>query len=836
VGLDETGRVLSAREREVALLVAEGLTNRQVAERLAISERTVDGSLLAILRKLDIDDRGQIAASLMRRQPAAASSRLPAVLSSFVGREEETAHLGRLVAARRLVTLVGPGGVGKTRLGLEVARLLEPRFAGGARFAPLSGVSDGQVVGESILASLGLPADPPRSPRESIARHFGGEHVLLVLDNCEHVIDASAAVVDDLLARCPRLHVLATSREPLMLRGERVHQVAPLDLPAAGQALEEDGLRRHSALRLFLERCEEASGTAIRAREAETIAQICRRLDGLPLALELAAARIRAMSPDALLAQLTDRDPFRVLTAGVRTAEDRHRTLRATVEWSYRLLNGRERLVFARLSVFAGAFDLPAAENVAGEAPIGRLEVPDLLSGLVDKSLVHVVAGKGTCPYQMLDTLRAFGRERLVEAGDYEATERRHAHHYADLLAQPALTWTRATLDEMRDQLDDIRAALGWSCAHEPALATLICGRLVGFWGRHGHLGEGCLWMDRIIDRLPEDDFHRAVAYANAAWLAQRHGDFDVAERHATEELRIARLIGDVPAVADALTRLGDIARNRGDQQTAVRRGEEGVAMRREEGDPYELALALMVLGSALGRGGASDAGRAHLEEAAGLFESIRERSGVALSHGWLGELELRAGDLQRARQHLTASLRDFRDLQDAWMVANLLDLLCWLAGVENEPLRVLRLAGAATRVRERVGASQLPVLAAPLASVTAQARRWLRSGAEPAWRQGADSDAGQALAYALRDVEWEMPEKASQRSRILPGGLTQREFQVAVLVAQGFADKEIGVRLGISVRTAEYHVDQIRRKLGCTSRTQITRWALERDLVPPGQ
>jgi non-specific serine/threonine protein kinase len=836
VGRDETGHVLTEREREVALLVAEGLTNQQAATHLGIPERTVDGSLLTIFRKLGVRDRDEIAVSLMRREPrTGSSSRLPATLSSFVGREEDTSLIAGLVSAGRLVTLVGPGGVGKTRLGLEVARLLEPKLAGGARFVSLSGVSDGQLVDESVLASLGLPADPPRSPRESIAAHFGCDRALLVVDNCEHLIEASAALIEHLLAGCPRLHVLASSREPLVLRGERVYQVAPLDLPARDGALPEDALRRHSALRLFVERSVEAGARfPIRPRDAGTVAEICRRLDGLPLALELAAARMRVMSPDALLDQLRDHGRFNVLTGGVRTAGDRHRTLRATVEWSYRLLTGPERLLFARLSVFAGAFDLPAAERVAARPPIARAQVVELLAGLVDKSLVNVVARQGACPYRMLDTLRAFGRERLLEAGDYEATERCHARHYADLLAKPALTWTRAALDEMRDQLDDIRAALAWSCAHEPGQATLICGRLVGFWGRHGHLGEGCLWMDRIIDRLPKDDFHKAVAYANAAWLAQRHGDFDVAERRATEELRIARLIGDVPAIADALTRLGDIARNGGDQVTAVRFGEEGVAMRRAEGDPYELALALMVLGSARGRGGAFDAGRSNLEEAAGLFQSIQERSGVALCRGWLGELELRAGDLGRARRHLTASLRDFRDLQDAWMVAILLDLLCWLAGLENEPIRVLRLAGAAARMRERVGASGLPVLAPSLAPVLAQARRWLRSGSEPAWRQGLESETEQALLYALRDVEWESPQSALRRSRSAAGGLTPRELEVAVLVAQGLSDKEIGARLRISVRTAEYHVEQIRRKLDCSSRTHVVKWVLERGLMPP--
>jgi len=828
------GRELTVREREVAALVAEGLTNRDIAARLGISERTVDGCVQAICAKLGVAVRVQIAAALASRGGGAAG-RLPAPLSSFVGREDDLTAITRLAASSRLITLVGPGGVGKTRLAIEVARLLLPRFAAGAEFVDLSGVADAALVDESVLLTLGLHADTRREAREVLATTLRERHALLVLDNCEHVISACALLLDHLLATCPRLHVVATSREPLMLRGERVRHVTPMGLPEAGQPLAGDALRRHSALRLFAERADEAGGAfPIGAGDTEVVAQICRRLDGLPLALELAAARLRVMPPADLLAVLASHERFRILTAGDRTSDDRHRTLRAAVEWSYRLLSDRERLLFNRLSVFAGGFDLAAARNVGGRAPIAPADVLELLSSLVDKSLVTVVGGpESTSPYRLLDTLRAFGRERSIEAGEHAATVRAHAHHYAELLAKPTLTWTRAALQEMRDQLDDVQAALAWSCANEPALATLVCGRLVGFWGRHGHLGEGCQWMDRIIDLLPEDDGNKAVAYANGSWLAQRHGNFGLAERYAREELRIARAIGDVPATADALTRLGDIARNNGDHEAAIRFGAEGEAIRRAEGDPYELALALMVLGSARGRQGDYASGRGELQEAARLFVSINEASGIALCQGWLGELAIREGALRQAGDQLTAALRAFAHLQDAWMVANLLDLAAWLAGLQNEPIRVLRLAGAAAGLRDRIGAASVPALTEPLEAITADARRWLRARAQPAWAQGAAAGLERAIAYAVRDEEWPMPDRAeaARPPRQAPGGLSPRELQVALLVAQGLTDKEIGARLGISVRTAEYHVDQIRRKLTCASRTQIATWVLDHGL-----
>ncbi|HXM58450.1 MAG TPA: LuxR C-terminal-related transcriptional regulator [Candidatus Dormibacteraeota bacterium] len=825
------GRDLTGRELEVAVLVAEGLGNKDVASRLGISERTVDNVVRDISSKLGVTSRVQIAARLAARAGAASSSRLPAPLSSFVGRETDLTDVSRLAGSRRLVTLVGPGGVGKTRLAIEVARMLEPRFADGADFVDLSGLADGELVEESALAALGLHSDTRRGAREILADGLRERNLLLVLDNCEHVLEACASLLDHLLTTCSRLHVLATSREPLLLRGERIHHVTPMELPDAGERLAEDALRRHSGPRLFVERAEEGGAAfPIGAGDAATIVQICRRLDGLPLALELAAARLRVMSPAELLAVLASHERFRILTAGNRTSEDRHRTLRAAVEWSYRLLTDRERMLFRRLSVFAGPFDVRAAERIGGQSPMSAAEVLEVLLGLVDKSLVTVRGGPGRqSTYRMLDTLRAFGRERAIELEEYEPAVRVHAHHYAELLAKPALTWTRASVQEVRDQLDDVRAALAWSCANEPALTTLICGRLVGFWGRHGHLGEGCQWMDRIIERLPEDDTNKAVAYANGSWLAQRHGNFELADRYAREELRIARLIGDDRATADALTRLGDIARNRDDGEAAIRYGEQGASMRRREGDAYELALALMILGSARGRRGAYADGRRELQEAARLFVSINEPSGVALCQGWLGELAIRQGELRQAGEQLAAALRAFANLQDGWMVANLLDLMAWLAGLLNEPIRVLRLAGAASALRERIGAAPVPALTAPLETATTGARRWLRARAPLLWRQGREAELAQAIAYAVRDVDWAMPGRTA--SPAAPGGLSQRELEVARLVARGLTDKEIAVRLGISVRTAEYHVEQIRRKLDCGSRTQIATWVVEEGL-----
>ena len=823
---------LTDREREIADLVAAGLTNVDVAARLGLSDRTVDGSLQQVYRKLGVSTRQQLTAWLREREAAG----LPAPLDGLIGREEDLARAAALVTAHRLVTLTGPGGVGKTRLAIQVGRAVGADFPGGVHLVELSAVNEPELVDDAVVSGFGLHLDGDRPAHRIVADRLGQRPALLVLDNCEHLVEASALLAQRLLTACPGLHVLATSREPLMVPGERVRQVAPLALPAGGQALTEDALRHHAAVRLFLERAEEAGGALpVGPGDLAVVVDICRRLDGLPLALELAAARTRAMTPAALLEHLGHDERPGILTAGYRTAGERQQTLRATVEWSHRLLSEPEQVLFARLAVFAGGFDLRSAQAVAGGEPLSPAGVVDLLSRLVDRSLVQVGAGStGEPRYRLLDTLRAYGRERLGATGGAEETSRRHAEHHAEVLAEPMLTWSLRAAGEMREQMDDVRAALAWSLANAPELTTLICGRLVGYWGRHGPIGEGCQWMDRIIERLPADDSHRAIACANGAWLAQRHGRFDAAERYAQAELRIARAIGDTSAVADALTRLGDIARNRGRFGEAVAHAAEGVAMRRGADDAYELALALVVSGSALGRRGDHDEGRRQLEEAADLFGTIGESAGVALARGWLCEVAIRMGDLPLAAAQLAQSLRTYRDRPDAWMVANLFDLAAWLARIQDDPTRALRLAVAAAGLREAIGAAAVPALAEPVERAVRESRRWLGARAEEAWRQGVGAGPEQAITYALRETDWEAGAKAVRDAAT--GGLTGREREVALLIAEGLADKEIAARLGIGRRTAEHHAEQVRRKLGCSSRTQVAAWVVQHDLTPDGE
>ena len=504
-------------------------------------------------------------------------------------------------AAARLVTLTGPPGIGKTRLALAVAASLVEAFPGGAWLVELAALADAALVPQAVAAALGVPEEPGRPLPATLAGALRPRRLLLVLDNCEHLVEACARLAETLLAACPRVQVLATSREALGIAGEVPFRVPPLALPpgaaaapgggVAGPSTAAEALTAYAAVHLFVSRAATlVPAFAVTAQNAAAVAQLCRRLDGLPLALELAAARVPLLGVDGLLGRLEDR--FRLLTGGSRTALDRHRTLRSTVDWSYALLTPSEQVLFDRLSAFAGGFTLEAAEAVcaagADEAParslLGATEVLDLLGRLVDKSLVQADGqGRpdGAVRYRLLETLREYGRERLAASGGAEATHARHAAHFlaAAEAAAPHLHGPAqaAWLDRLEADHENLRQALRWLIDRSEAAAGMrLAAALRLFWLVRGFRREGRGWLAALL-ALPDASGGdvppgvRGRALLTAGFLAGHDGDRDAARERCRASLALLRAHGDRPGTAFSLQILGLNALSRGDVAARAR-------------------------------------------------------------------------------------------------------------------------------------------------------------------------------------------------------------------------------------------------------------------------
>ncbi|REE95099.1 ATP-binding protein [Thermomonospora umbrina] len=549
--------------------------------------------------------------SIGARPPA-----LPAEPNAFVGRERDLADLRRLLSETRAVTLCGPGGIGKTRLAVRVARALAGDQPDGVWFIELADVGSGAVdldpVARRVADVLGLADETGRAPADFLADALRRRRALVVLDNCEHLVEECASLCRTLLARCDRLRILATSREPLRVPGENVWRVPPLSFPAARD--EPAGPARHEAVRLFMARATAARPDfALTPGNAPALAELCRALDGVPLALELAAARVRVLSLEQIADRLTDR--FRLLTAGDRTAPPRQRTLRAAIDWSHELLDEPERILLRRLSVFAG-WSLDQAEQVCADGLLPQEQILDLLTALVDKSLVVVdreVAGETR--FRLLESIREYAVERLAEAGEEQALRGRHRaavlellEHHAELgVAHRPASWRRRV--ELYDRYDveqhNVRVALAWSRERgdvEEGLRLCLAARL--FWGPRGHYAEAAKWSDWFLERGGDADPRvLGPALVGRAQLAVERREFDVAETCARAGLEHCRAVGDARTVAAGLGVLVHVAMRAGEDDRALALAEESLSVARAQADPWNEGLAQFWRGVVLLRG-----------------------------------------------------------------------------------------------------------------------------------------------------------------------------------------------------------------------------------------
>ena len=618
---------------------------------------------------------------------------LPMHLTSFIGREHEIAEVKRLLSEARLLTLTGWGGAGKTRLALHVAADVLEGFKDGVWLVELAPLSDPDLVAHAVASAVKVREQPGRPILATLCDFLKDKYLLLVLDNCEHLLVACARLADALLRACPNLRILATSREPLGIAGETSWPVPPLSLPDPKHLPSLEGLSAYEAVRLFIERAVAVLPTfTVTNENAPWIAQVCQRLDGIPLAVELAAVRVKALSVQQIAARLDDR--FRLLTGGNRTGLPHHQTLRAAIDWSHDLLSDPERAVLRRLAVFSGGLTLEAAEAVCGGDGTDTSEVLDLLMHLVDKSLVVAEEQGGKARYRMLETVQQYARDRLRESGEAEAVRRRHRDWYLELAeqAEPGLVGGEqaAWLDRLELEHANLRAAL-MCCVESGGTeeALRLVGALWRFWAVRGYFEEGRGWLEAALKGSSDVSAgFRAKALNAAGYLALSRGDHRAARSLLEESLAIRRQLGDQAGIATSLSNLGTAASQQGDHAVARSLLEESLTIRRRLGDKVDTAASLNDLAGVVIQLGDNAMARSLLEESLTIRRQLRDKAGIAVSLNNVGMVAIQQGDHAVARSLLEESLRLCREVGDKWLNAAALDTLGDLARAQDDHAR----------------------------------------------------------------------------------------------------------------------------------------------------
>lgn len=755
---------------------------------------------------------------------------LPAEVTSFVGRRRELAAAKRLLSTTRLLTLAGPGGVGKTRLARRVAAEAQRAFPDGVWLVELASVQQGDLVAQTVSGVLGLRDESP-DPAARLASYLRDKQLMLLLDNCEHVLDATADLITVLLAAAPELRVLATSRQVVGVAGEQLLPVQPLSVPRPG---EPSSVAKSDAVALFAERATAALPEfAVSPQNRDLVSALCRRLDGIPLAIELAAVRLRAMSLDEIVHRVDN--AMRFLVVGDRTAPERQQSLQAAVGWSYDLCSPAERELWQRLSVFSGGFTLAAVQAVCAEG-IDDDDVVDVLTSLVDKSVVFRPdpAGRDADRYAMLEELRQYGAAKLAESDDERPARQRHRDHYRRLACDGMAKYTSPSdahwFQTVAHELPNLRSALEFSLTQpaEAQAALEIGAGLRPYWTHTGYLREGFRWLQRALARDPAPTQARARALSAAAILAALLGDHSAAERISDEGVRLADEKQDLTAAAHLAVAAALLAYERGDlpgahelAQVAVERGEA-------TGDSASTTEALFLAASV-----SFELEDPQSTEAAARFLAAAERTGGHLLTAcarWISGLaDLRAGKQKSADRNLRAAIAHFARFDRPNLIAMGLEALASVAVADEDHDRAARLMGAAQNIWQT---NPMPMARQVSQRTTeeavAQARNVLGAEAfSTAFAHGGALKFDEVVRYAIGSSEMreEQPHVATSAAHSEPTALTRRERQIAELVADGLSNKEIALRLVISPRTAESHVEHILNKLGFNSRAQIAAW-----------
>lgn len=760
---------------------------------------------------------------------------VPLELTSFVGRRREVTEAKRLLSVSRLVTLTGIGGVGKTRLAMRVGADSRRAFDDGVWIVELAELTDSSLLAQTVASALRLRDQSARSPLDTVIEHLAPRRLLLVLDNCEHVVAAVASLVEALLRACPELRILAASRESLGIGGEAVLRVPPLTVPDQDRPPSLQGLPRYEAMTLFAERAASAvPDFELTADNMVAVAAICRQLDGLPLPIELAAVRLRAMSAEQILHRLTDR--YRLLTVGSRGAPTRQQTLRASIDWSYELCSPQEQGLWSRLAVFAGSFELDAAEGVcAGELTVH--EVLDVVALLVEKSILIREGSGAVVRYRLLETLREYGREKLQESGEYEALHRRHHGWYERLARASESEWIGPKQVEWIHRLDreqpNLRDALHFGLVELDDEACLrIANDLYPFWFCRGQLSEGRRWYERALARHSgAPTAARLTALDASSVMAGMQGDL-VAAAAAVEEGRgIAEQLGDPLSRARIAHASGFLAIFSGDLEGAAASFEVSIEASAVVGDLLRPIGGLLGLGLASGLLGDEKRSIECHEQVLAITEPRGESFYRAYSLWALGLAVLRKPDIAKASELVKQGLQLTRLVDDPLCGLWCLEALAWIAAAEHAEQRAAVLLGAAGALARSIGNApvSIPNLLVHHDESERRTRAVLGERAfETSVREGAAMSVEDAVAFALGERTSQVRDTAEAST------LTKRERQVADLVAQGMTNKAIAAQLVISQRTAQGHVEHVLAKLGFSSRAQIAAWVVERAQVEP--
>ncbi len=625
--------------------------------------------------------REALEAAFAENQPR--KHNLPEQLTSFIGREKEIEEVCELLSKTRLLTLTGSGGCGKTRLSLQVASRVLDQYRDGVWFVEFAPLADPGLVPNTVAAALGLSEQPSKSIEQTLLDYLKAKRLLLVLDNCEHLLLACSQVAEAVLRHCPSVVILANSREGLAIGGELVYRVPSLSLPNPREQQTPESLAQCESVQLFVERATHVQRAfAVTDQNAAALASICQRLDGIPLAIELAAARLRSLSVEEINAKLDQR--FRLLTGGSRTALPRQQTLRSLIDWSYDLLNEAEKALLCRLAVFAGGWTLESAEQVCSGGVVLEGEVLDLLTSLCDKNLVVADEDDGATRYRMLETVRQYARDRLLEGSDGERWRDRHQTYFLDLAeeAEPHLTGPdqRAWLERLEAEHDNLRAALEWSsAAGGGSYAGLqLAGALSRFWARRGHLGEGRGWLEAMLAVNPVDELTaaRAKALSGSGRLAWLQGDHDASRTHCQQSLALQRELGDRLGAAESLNTLGNATLEQGEPSLAQPFYAESLALRRELGDKAGVAQSLGNLANVAYYQGDYGVGLAWREEGLAIFREVGDKHGIAGSLVNLAGDARIQGDYESAKTAGEESLAIFREVGDKRGIARALGVL----------------------------------------------------------------------------------------------------------------------------------------------------------------